>query len=198
MQRLALLKIVGERQKLTAVHDVSSAWNGIGSAIHTLWKQRYVSSSTGEIIAVVTYLSMMLVLHVTSSSIMQWKECNVDDGALQMYLAMPDNTVNISQLGWAEIFSISLSMGDGVYPYANGLSNSTLIDVVQDPSGLDYTSSSINATTLSAQCGLVPNLTLSYQTSEGEYQINFQNGTNIGSFLEPPICEWWYSIPPSP
>lgn len=200
MQQLALLKMVSERRKLTTVHDVYGAWTGIGAAIHILWKQHKASSSIREVIAVVAYLTMMLVLHIASSSIMQWQAYkdapfSVDTG-VQTNLAMPDSAVNISQLRWAEIFPVarSIQASPQLSESLSGLWKSSLYDVPKDgipgaTSGIqDWGTILVNSTTLTAQCGLVPNLTPSYQDS-GEYRISFQNGTNNGSFLESPICK---------
>ena len=190
MQRLALFKMVSERRRLTTVHDVSGAWTGIGAAIYILWRQRKVSSSTREIISVGAYLTLMLVLHIISSSIMQWQAFGgMLVGVVQTELALPDSAVNISQLKWTEIFPIARSIGQDTGLSTHGLSNTTLYDVLQNPSNVTFTSASVNATTLTAQCGLVPNLTLSQKNSDGEYQISFQDGTNNGSFLESPMCE---------
>ena len=193
MQRLALLRIVSERRKLTAVHDVSRAWTGIGAAIHILWQQRKGSSPTRETIAVGVYLTMMLVLHITSSSIMQWQwypDSLPVDINVQTNLAMPDSAVNISQLGWAEIFPVVRLIQDAGL-FTLGLSNNTLYDVQQQDNVT--VTGRINATTLTAQCGLVPNVTVPFQNSEEEYQINFQSGSNYGGFLESPICECSHS-----
>ncbi|KAG6377267.1 hypothetical protein JVT61DRAFT_1331 [Boletus reticuloceps] len=145
-QRLALFRIVGNRRKLTTVHDVSGAWTGIGAAIYVLWQQRQVASSILEIIAVVTYLTSMLILHVGSSSIMQ---C----------------AVNISQLRWGVIFPViqPISLDPGVSTH--GLSNNVLYDMPRVPMNVPSLEASVNVTTLSVQCGLVPNLTVTVGTS---------------------------------
>ena len=191
MQRLALLEIVSKRRKLTTVHDVCGAWTGIGAATHILWQQRKSFSLIRKILAVVAYLTMMLVLHIASSSIMGWQQYT-PEGILQMDLAMPDSAVNISQLDWTEIFPVARLIGQdmnmtwtefGLQP------NSTLYDVPLQQLPNAFPTGPINATTFNVQCGLVPNLTLSSQNSEGEYEIQFLDGTNNGSFLGPPICE---------
>jgi hypothetical protein len=199
-QRLALFRIVGRRRKLTTVHDVSGAWTGIGAAILTLWRQRLVPSSILEVTAVVTYLISMLVLHISASSIMQWQAFSSTlVGVLPSDLALPGSAVNISQLGWVEIFPIARSIGQDADVSMYGLSNSTIYDVPQDPISVAFSEASVNATTLNVQCGLVPNLTLSYQSSEEEYQISFSlKGTDNGSFLESPIWkDVVYSITPN-
>ena len=181
--------MVSGRRKLTTVHDVSGAWTGIGAGLYALWQQRKASSSILEVIAVVTYLTTMLVLQIASSSIMHWQGFDTMlTGVLPADLAMPGSAVNISQLGWQEIFPIARTIGQDTSISTYGLWNSTLYDVPQALNNDTFSTASINATTVNVQCGLVPNLTLSDRNSEGEYQITFLNGVNNGSFLESPIC----------
>ncbi|KAF8449306.1 hypothetical protein L210DRAFT_3640901 [Boletus edulis BED1] len=195
-QQLALFRIVGNRRKLTTIHDVSGAWTGIGAAMYVLWRQRQVAPSILEIIAVVTYLTSMLILHVGSSSIMQWQVFNstlVD--ILVSDLAFPGSTVNISQLQWEVIFPVlqSISLDTGVSTY--GLSNNIIYDMPQVPTHVAFLEASVNATTISVQCGLVPNLTFTATSSDRgaglileEYHITFsQNGSDNGSFTVMPM-----------
>ncbi|KAF8449309.1 hypothetical protein L210DRAFT_3640903 [Boletus edulis BED1] len=195
-QRLALFRIVGNRRKLTTVHDVFGAWTGIGAAIHVLWQQHQVASSILEITTVVTYLASMLVLHIGSSSIMQWQVFNstlVD--TLTSDLAVPSNVVDTSQLRWEWIFPVlqSSSLDASVSTY--GLSNNTIYDMPQVPTHVAFLEASVNATTISVQCGLVPNLTFAATSSDQgaglileEYHITFsQNGSDNGSFTVMPM-----------
>ena len=113
-------------------------------------------------------------------------------GVFQMDLAMPDSTVNISQLEWTEIFPIARSIVVQTVhnvdsSWTLGLQNNIIYGVPQNLDGVIVTE--INVTALTARCGLVPNLTLSYENSDGQYQISFLNWTNNGTFLEWPICE---------
>ncbi|KAF8449298.1 hypothetical protein L210DRAFT_2656525 [Boletus edulis BED1] len=190
-QRLALCRIVGNRRKLTTVHDVSGAWTGIGAAIHVFWQQHQVASSILEIATVVTYLASMLVLHIGSSSIMQWQVFNstlVD--TLTSDLAFPGSAVNTSQLRWEGIFPVlqSISLDTGVSTY--GLSNNTIYDMPQVPTNVAFLEASVNATTISVQCGLLPNLTVTAVQVEYQekYHITFsQNGSDNGSFTVIPM-----------
>ncbi|KAF8449302.1 hypothetical protein L210DRAFT_3524472 [Boletus edulis BED1] len=195
-QRLALCRIVGNRRKLTTVHDVSGAWTGIGAAIHVFWQQHQVASSILEITTVVTYLASMLVLHIGSSSIMQWQVFNSTlVNTLTSDLAFPSNVVDTSQLRWEWIFPVlqSSSLDASVSTY--GLSNNTIYDMPQVPTNAAFLEASVNATTISVQCGLVPNLTFTATSSDQgaglileEYHITFsQNGSDNGSFTVIPM-----------
>ncbi|KAF8449296.1 hypothetical protein L210DRAFT_2656430 [Boletus edulis BED1] len=163
--------------------------------MYVLWRQRQVAPSILEIIAVVTYLTSMLILHVGSSSIMQWQVFNstlVD--ILVSDLAFPGSTVNISQLQWEVIFPIlqSISLDTGVSTY--GLSNNIIYDMPQIPTNVTVLEASVNATTFGVQCGLVPNLTVaddgaSVDPLYGEYYISFSlNGIDNGRFT---VLQLW-------
>ncbi|KAG9318060.1 hypothetical protein JVU11DRAFT_124 [Chiua virens] len=197
LQRLAFSKMVSERRKLTTVHDVSGAWNGIGAAILILWQQRKVPSSPWQVFAVVTYLTSILVLHIASSSIIQWQatDNNILVGVIPSDLALPSSSVNISQLGWSEISPVACSTGQDSNLSTYGLSNSTVYDIPQVPENVALSETIVNATTFSTECGLVPNLRFlsnqfNYSDPDriGEYRIGFPlNGTTgNNTFLVPP------------
>ncbi|KAG1836970.1 hypothetical protein DFJ58DRAFT_157585 [Suillus subalutaceus] len=42
-QRLAMSRALVHRLKLTTIHDISSAWAGLGSALSNVWKQTCIS-----------------------------------------------------------------------------------------------------------------------------------------------------------
>ncbi|KAG6374787.1 hypothetical protein JVT61DRAFT_4165 [Boletus reticuloceps] len=132
----------------------------------------------------------MLLLHIGSSSIVQWQVFNstpVD--ILISDLAFPGNAVNMSQLQWEEIFPVlqSISLDAGMSTY--GLSNNTLYDMPRVPTvNGSFLEASVNATTLRVQCGLVPNLTIGmtpFGTGVSQsYFVNFSlGGIDKGSFI---------------
>jgi hypothetical protein len=51
---------------LTATHDSTAAWAGIGSAFLYLWHQKTVCASITGIVSVLLYLGTVLVLHITT------------------------------------------------------------------------------------------------------------------------------------
>ncbi|KAG2041022.1 hypothetical protein BDR03DRAFT_77522, partial [Suillus americanus] len=42
---LAMSRTLVRRQKLTAIHDISSAWAGLGSAFSSVWQQIDIPAS---------------------------------------------------------------------------------------------------------------------------------------------------------
>ncbi|KAJ7113136.1 hypothetical protein C8R44DRAFT_797239 [Mycena epipterygia] len=68
-QKLATRRVLQKHLTLTATHDNSVAWAGIGSALTVLWAHRAVSSSLMTIVLVTTYLGCIMALHVTTPAL---------------------------------------------------------------------------------------------------------------------------------
>lgn len=64
-QRLALSKDMHTRQTLTAIHDKSSAWLGLGSAAFSAWKQTRLRAAPWGVLCITLYLLGVFTLHVT-------------------------------------------------------------------------------------------------------------------------------------
>ncbi|KAG1881230.1 hypothetical protein F4604DRAFT_470565 [Suillus subluteus] len=79
------------RVKLTTIHDISGAWAGPGSALSSVWRQTDVPASWWTTPAVATYLASITVLHVTSSTLLQFQTFNAS-----MTTSMP------TTLGWLD------------------------------------------------------------------------------------------------
>ena len=62
-QELALQRELHMPQTLTAIHDKSVAWFGLGSALYSLWRQRAVSAALWGVFAVAAYLAAISALH---------------------------------------------------------------------------------------------------------------------------------------
>jgi hypothetical protein len=75
-QWLAMSRTLVRRQKLTTIHDISGAWAGLGSALSNVWQQIRIPASWWAISAVTVYLTSISVLHVTSSSLLQFQTFN--------------------------------------------------------------------------------------------------------------------------
>ncbi|KAF8415829.1 hypothetical protein L210DRAFT_945271, partial [Boletus edulis BED1] len=75
-QSLVLSTTFSSPKKLTQIHDICSAWSGLGAALHTLWSQTKVASSVWPVVLVMLYFVCISVLHVTSSTIIQLQPFN--------------------------------------------------------------------------------------------------------------------------
>jgi hypothetical protein len=143
-----------QRQKLTAIHDISGAWNGIGAAISALWQQTKVTSSLSALLLVLIYLSCLSGLHIISSSVIQFEAFDNNIAyVVPSSLAWTSSSVNLSTIHWASISPLMAVWP--LLPTAKGLSGSTLYDVPSP--GYAYTEAVVDATTISAECGLLSN-----------------------------------------
>lgn len=64
-QRLALRNDLNTRPTLTAVHDKTTAWLGLGSAIDSLWQQTKLRAATWGVFCITLYLVCVFTLHVS-------------------------------------------------------------------------------------------------------------------------------------
>lgn len=91
-QRLALVRDLHTRQTLTAIHDKSSAWLGLGSAVFSLMNQTKISAALSGVFFIILYLGGIAVLHVAipaSVSVITYNGLATTAHTTQ--LAHPDN-----------------------------------------------------------------------------------------------------------
>ena len=156
-QSLTSSASLSRRQKLTTTHDVSQAWGGLGTSILTLWQQTKIAASPCAVILVFLYLTCISVLHVASSTIMQFQPYNASlSTVVPSNSTWPDPSVNLSALGWNEITPLVPAMSnlDSSTLLMSGLVNSTLYDTFTRTQNV--ISASVNASTIRANCGLLP------------------------------------------
>ncbi|KAG1898897.1 uncharacterized protein F5891DRAFT_442831 [Suillus fuscotomentosus] len=163
-QRLAISRTLVRRVKLTAVHDISGAWAGLGSALTSVWRQTDIPASWWTTSAVAAYLASITVLHVTSSTLLQFQTFNAS-----MTTSVP------TTLGWLDDSSYGSSTYLGPITtslqvvnhltglVSAGLYNTTLYDTLTTTAIAG--NATVNATTVTSSCGLVPNVTYSANTS---------------------------------
>ena len=161
---------MAKRQKLTAIHDICGAWNGIGAAIHTLWQQTKVVSSPSTILLILTYLSCISGLHIVSSSVLQFEAFNnTIRSVVPSTLAWPFSSVDLTSLDWASASPLIALWP--LLPTAKGLTGNMLYDV--PTSDYAYTGAVVNTTTISAECGLLPNASVgNWNNSLDAYFVN--------------------------
>ncbi|KAG1848851.1 hypothetical protein C8R48DRAFT_778782 [Suillus tomentosus] len=198
-QRLAISRTLVRRVKLTAVHDISCAWAGLGSALTSVWRQTDICASRWTTSAVAIYLASITVLHVTSSTLLQFQtsESLTNMGrssSVPTTLGWPDDSSygNFTNLG---PIAASLPVINHLTGLASaGLSNTTLYDTLilsgmltsydNLSNGPVIGTSIVNATTVTSSCGLIPNVTYSANTSTAIFssgQNSFVLNTSIPS-----------------
>ncbi|KAG1840624.1 hypothetical protein F4604DRAFT_1832186 [Suillus subluteus] len=181
-QRLAMSRALVRRLKLTTIHDISSAWAGLGSALSNVWKQIHIPASLWATTAVTTYLVCISVLHVTSSTLLQFQTFN------------SSMTTNVSTtLGWVDISDENITFNQSLvenwgaitaslpvisqFPglVSAGISNNTVYDIPQTSSVVGH--ATVNATTVTSSCGLLPNVT--YSRNDGTATAPYGDGNAV-------------------
>ncbi|KAG2145429.1 uncharacterized protein EDB93DRAFT_503795 [Suillus bovinus] len=185
-QRLVISRTLVRRVKLTAVHDISGAWAGLGSALSSVWRQTDIPASWWTTSAVAVYLASITVLHITSSTLLQFQtfELNFyDDAFMSTALGWPDDSSygNFSHLG--PIASSLPVVNDLTGLASTGLSNTTLYDTFTVTINGTEGNATVNATTVTSSCGLIPNVTYSANTSTAIFPFGLDSFVLNASIL---------------
>ena len=180
VQQLATSKLIAQRHYLTTVHDVANAWTGIGAAVYALLQQKKPPSSIWAMIGVVMYLACVSVIHIASSTIMQFIAFNSTSTiSVQTLIAWPNSSV-LSNSSWIGAIQTMppITLIDDLQ--TNGLLNNTVYDILTTTQP-GFTNATVNATSLQSSCGLLSNL--SYYNSTSLPGLNFSvEGLGQGSF----------------
>ncbi|EIW82819.1 hypothetical protein CONPUDRAFT_151876 [Coniophora puteana RWD-64-598 SS2] len=173
-QRLGLLRILQRREKLTSLYDASGAWFGLGSAFLGLWNNFQLPASVISTCCIALYLLCVLVLHIASSSIIQFQTFNASTPAtVSTRLGWPGPSANLtgySSLGfggpdWQRIGGLAPGISTIGQYNGKGLSGATLYDtlaVTLDNAGR----AEVNATTIGFNCGLIPAGNMTIKTGQ--------------------------------
>ena len=154
-QRLAVSRTLVRKQSLTRVHDVSQAWTSVGSALFGLWQQARVTASLRMTVAITTYYLCISVLHITSTTVMQFEVFSSSkNNTMQSTLAWP-TSFGTTTYDWAKLSAI-VPLDQLPSLSTKGLVDSTVYDTpLVDSTSVNAT---VNATTIHANCGLLSNL----------------------------------------
>ncbi|KAG2337082.1 hypothetical protein BDR05DRAFT_970597 [Suillus weaverae] len=176
-QRLAISRALIRRLKLTAIHDISGAWAGLGSTLSSVWKQADIPASLWATTAVTTYLVCISVLHVTSSTLLQFQTFN---SSMTTRVSTTLGWIDVSNssagvLYWGAIteFLPAISQFPGLV--STGLSSNTVYDILKTSSVVGH--AMVNATTITSSCGLLPNVTYSRNDSTASAPFSDGNST---------------------
>ncbi|KAH7918347.1 hypothetical protein BV22DRAFT_1051794 [Leucogyrophana mollusca] len=180
-QRVSLSRRLSQRQMLTTIHDVTGAWGGLGAALDGLWQQTKVVASLLGVLSVTTYLLNISVLHIASSSIIQFQTFNnTVTTSAPTAVGWPDPWVNSVAFDWATISSLAPSVGNLSGLGNAGLANGIVYDVLLDNSEIGNVT--VNATTINVDCALVAGLVYNFTVSPT--QLHTQNGDfGISTFV---------------
>ncbi|KAH7905605.1 hypothetical protein BJ138DRAFT_1105846 [Hygrophoropsis aurantiaca] len=125
----------------------------IGAALSGLWDQTKIKTSMRATIAVTVYLLSISALHITSSSIIQLQTFNATTTVpVSTTVGWPDESVDFTLLDWSSITPLIPATYQVSTLSTAGISNATIYDLVSR--NLGFGEAIINATTISASCGL--------------------------------------------
>ncbi|KAJ7115671.1 hypothetical protein C8R44DRAFT_793142 [Mycena epipterygia] len=186
-QTLSMRRSLQLDQALTATHDNSAAWAGLGAAILHLWKQRVVPApgSMFAVLSAAVYLSTILGLHITTSSLFSVATFNPSRSFVAGTLGLPAFKSTPDESGVASdpaaidmdaYASGSLYFLPSIFNSTTslGLQEGTLYDVLDltVPSGY----ATVNATGFNVTCGFLPDMPpLQFSEHDGYW-------TNISAF----------------
>ncbi|KAG1767888.1 hypothetical protein EV702DRAFT_1035862 [Suillus placidus] len=161
-QRLAISRVLTRHLKLTAIHDIFGAWAGLGSALSSVWKQADIHASLWATTAVTTYLVCISVLHITSSTLLQFQTFNSSmTTRVSTTLGWVDPSNSNAMMGtrpnWGAITASLLVISRIPGLLFAGVSNNTVYDTLQTSSVVGH--ATVNAMTIASKCGLLPNIT---------------------------------------
>ncbi|KAJ7229942.1 hypothetical protein GGX14DRAFT_581646 [Mycena pura] len=158
-QRLATTIAIRKYSLLTAIHDKSLAWTGIGSAFSTLC-EKINSPACLEILIICLYLATISGLHVTTSALVSVELFNLSVSTKVQTQSIPEwsDTVDNSTLNY-------IAGNSPILPWINGLddskklglSNGSLYDVLEQAypgSGL----TEVSALGFNITCGYIPDI----------------------------------------
>ncbi|KAF9467096.1 hypothetical protein BDZ94DRAFT_1305592 [Collybia nuda] len=150
-QQLSLRRNLSAKQTLTATHDNSTAWTGLGSALASLWSQTTIPASVGAVTAITLYLICTATLKVSTPS----------------WFTVVSFQTNITTCIQTDIGSPFFTFPDdwsfaaksSALPYISqlpttSLLGNTLFDVLSDNNGTGAVT--VNTTTFNVICGELP------------------------------------------
>ncbi|KAJ7236533.1 hypothetical protein C8J57DRAFT_1479199 [Mycena rebaudengoi] len=173
---------------LTAMHDITSAWAGIGSALATLYNQMSLAGSVVGTLSVVGYLGGISILHVTTPSLLSIETFN--QSVLSNVQTLGSPQFNASDASDDDSTYAWLLKTSGFVPWIGnldesqtlGLFNGSIYDVLQDvfPAGKP---AQVTAVGYNITCGYLEGVNTDVKTDKkgiATWNISFpQSGTLV-------------------
>jgi hypothetical protein len=179
---LALRDILLQRQALTATHDQSTAWTGLGSALLVVWRQFRIPASVFGTLLISIYLIGISILHISTPSLFHLQIFDQPNATtISTKIGMPvinfDAKYNSLRCPsdlqlttfltsdplygssyWSDIGSLLPYLGRADSNNTIGVQNATLYDILDDNNGTGTVA--VGAKSFSVTCGLIPNSTV--------------------------------------
>ncbi|KAJ3557275.1 hypothetical protein NM688_g1556 [Phlebia brevispora] len=153
-QRITLHEFAQCSQTLTAMHDKTSSWLGLGSSLQTLVRQRKLSTDFLGIAMITLYLLLIFVVHTTLPGTFSVTMQNITTFATYSTVLARQtepNSTSEGSFGDPDTYSI-LSVYDTLDFAPLGLSSNTLYDVIPAVENATGAGVEVNATTFSVDC----------------------------------------------
>ncbi|KAJ7195762.1 hypothetical protein GGX14DRAFT_700655 [Mycena pura] len=183
-QTLAMRHRLHKSQTLTATHDNSIAWSGIGSALLILWKQRVVPASALGTLSVFLYLLNIAVIHISSPAMLLLQSFNSSRPTVLNTLAMPEYTRKTSILSETQttknMETFAMTALSEIFRDMNttnklGILDGTLYEVLETSYvGED---ASVAAIGFNITCGYLPQPNASWNELNGTWDFVFPSPT---------------------
>ncbi|KAJ3551018.1 hypothetical protein NM688_g4948 [Phlebia brevispora] len=159
-QRITLHEFIKRPQTLTAIHDKSSAWLGLGSSLQTLARQRKLVTDFLGISMITLYLLLIFVVHTTLPGIFSFTAQNITtfvDYPSTLARQAPPIVQENAFAANNEDYAI-LQVYDTLTLSTIGLWGSTLYDIIPVVEGATGAWVEVNATTFSVDCATLPDV----------------------------------------
>ncbi|KAF7340327.1 hypothetical protein MVEN_01951800 [Mycena venus] len=180
-QTLTSRRSVRSIQTLTAVHDIATAWSGIGSAVLQLWRQMAIPGSVFGVLSALLYLGGILILHITTPALFSiqtfnsTREISVATQSLPAHKWSDDNLSddidNVTKYATSSLYSLPSVVESTT---SLGLYGGTLYDVLQPNEATGNVT--VNATGFNITCGypnVEPNITYADIGTDSAYSVRF-------------------------
>ncbi|KAJ7268349.1 hypothetical protein C8J57DRAFT_1324944 [Mycena rebaudengoi] len=155
-QQIALHRAVTSYQTLTAIHDITSSWSGLGAAIVSCWRQLAIPASVPGTGAVTVYLACIAIIHIIFPTIIKLQLAEQTASAAGT-MAYPNFTLvgDDFQYNWVTPNTLLPLLADLPPSQTPGLYNSTLYTVLDSWDGIGDVS--VPALSFNVSCGYLPN-----------------------------------------
>ncbi|KAJ7452647.1 hypothetical protein FB451DRAFT_1145259 [Mycena latifolia] len=192
-QKLAMHYNLHATQTLTATHDNVSSWNGLGSALSTLYRQISAPASVLGTLAITGYLGCISMLHITTPAIFSVSGFNASVVHTVQTLGVLEFNSSASWESKGLFVDIAVMflpwIGEFDSSQTLGLFNGTLYNTLQDL-GPGRGEPTISATGFNISCGYLPGVNVETKSgiwnialgSAGDFQVTAQvwsSGPNI-------------------
>ncbi|KAI0945046.1 hypothetical protein AcV7_001685 [Taiwanofungus camphoratus] len=170
-------RILLKRQTLTAIHDLAGAWNGLGSALLSLWRQAFLAASVVGTLQVVVYLASLSVIHIATPALFSTELFNHTDSiVVSTIIGMPSisdvadrDSVLISDV-WESTSELLPYLALVTPQQTLGLYNDILYGFPVQPN-FGIGSTLVGATAANVTCGYLSGM--SAVVNEGPYTVGW-------------------------